>query len=99
MDFSLSGIERFISHPPTCWGHGQVPEETYFQAAVHRLSTRTHFTDPGLFHQAALWVVIGNSCGDASSAALGALGPCRCLNDAFLAMQRVVKDSRFGAKD
>lgn len=33
-----------------------------FQAAVHRLSTRSHLTNPGFFHQAAFRVVIGNPC-------------------------------------
>lgn len=51
------------------------PARAYFQAAVHRLATRPHFANPGLLHQAALKVVIGDSCGDARAAGLGALGP------------------------
>lgn len=65
-----------IVKPDGFWGFlGLAAFLALFQAAVHWLSTRTDFTDPGLFQEAALRVVIGNSCRDASSAALGALGP------------------------
>lgn len=57
---------------PDCFGRllGLAAFLALFQAAVHRLSTRPHFTDPGLFHQAAFGVVIGNPGGDAGSTSL-----------------------------
>lgn len=59
------------------------------QAGVEGLGAWSHLTNPRLLDQFALVVVVGDSGGDARSAALGALGPGRGLDDALWAVKHV----------
>lgn len=63
--------------------------DTHLQTGVGRLGARAHFADSRLLDQLALVVIVSDSGGDASSTALGTLGPGCGLNDALLTVKHV----------
>lgn len=63
--------------------------QAYLQAGVGGLGAGPHFTDSRLLDQLALTVVVGDSGGDACTAALGALRPGCGLDNAFVVVKQL----------
>lgn len=67
---------------------GAVAFLSFLQAGVWRLAAGPDLTDAALLHQFAFSVIIGDSGGDSSTTASGALGPAGGLHDALLHLMR-----------
>ena len=72
-----------------CWVSISMVVEVHLQTGVGRLGARPHVTDPGLFGEPAVAVVVGDSGGDARPAGPGARGPGGGLDDALLAVKHL----------